>query len=105
MLPRIANETVTVLRAAQVTERGTTREDWAAITEKLLTGCIFQPGTSAETGTVHSSTATLFAPFEADVTSADRIRRAGLVYNIEGDPIRLGGTLNHTVLELKRNRG
>lgn len=105
MLPSLANETVDILRPAKVTERGTTREDWGQAEEKPLTGCLFQPGTSAENGTVLTTTGTLYAPPDADITSKDRVRRGGLVYDIEGDPIRYAGALGHTIIQLKRSRG
>lgn len=76
MLPSFAHETVTVLRPAMRSSRGTLVPDWQNASGHELTGCIVQlPSTSMDLDgrTQTQLTGTLYAPQGADVRAGDRI--------------------------------
>lgn len=106
-----ATQTVTVIRAAWVTERGDEIADWTAATEHAVSGCRFQPGSTSE---VHDnrdalvSSPVLFAPYDADLLARDRVRIDSTVYDVEGEPRRWQsptGALAHSEITLRRVDG
>jgi hypothetical protein len=106
-----ATDTVTVIRAARVTERGDEYLDWDDTTEHDIERCRWQPGGGSE---LHGrrdgivTEANLFAPLGADIDARDRIRFAGVVYDIDGPlkPWRSAtGALAHTEIALKIAEG
>lgn len=93
MLPSWCNDSVTVVRAPIVTERGRERRDWANATQATLHGCSLQPS-ATETAfdgaqrDPSESTATLICPYGADVRKGDRIVDAdGRSWLVDGVPM------------------
>lgn len=90
MVATFANDTITVIRPAEMRMRGTFVFDWDNATEHQVSGCSFQPaGTSLSMdGRVLGVTdgATCYCPYDADIQKGDRIRFEGLTYTINGAP-------------------
>lgn len=107
------NQTVTVIRAPLIAERGDQIRDWDNAVEHQVAGCRMQPQTGAEgTGERRADAVQLrwklFAPPGADIVEQDRVRRDGIVYEVAEyvqhwpSPT---GTLAHTEVVLQRWEG
>ena len=93
MLPSWCNDSVTVVRAPIVTERGREQRDWANARRFVVRGCSLQPSTT-ETSfdgarrDPSESTATLICPYGADVSKGDRVIDAdGRSWLVDGVPM------------------
>ena len=104
-------QTITRLRPTETTSRGSTIYDWSNPDELDIPNCSVQPsGTSlTQDGRVQGiqDGLTVYAPAGVDVRAGDRIRYAGNVYTINGDPLIWPGAvaLDHIQLNLQRWRG
>lgn len=104
-------QTITRLRPATITSRGSTIYDWSDPDELEIPNCSVQPASTSlsQDGRVQgiSDGLTVYAPAGADVRAGDRIRYAGNVYTINGDPLIWPGAvaLDHIQLNLQRWRG
>lgn len=104
-------QTITRLRPTETTSRGSTIYDWSNPDELDIPNCSVQPsGTSlTQDGRVQGiqDGLTVYAPAGVDVMAGDRIRYAGNVYTINGDPLIWPGAvaLDHIQLNLQRWRG
>lgn len=111
MLPSFCNQTVTRLRPATKTVRGSVVPDWEHASSKEINGVSMQPAsTSLSTdGRVLgiSDRYTLFAPPIADIKAGDRIVFNGKTYEIDGD-VRIQPSvlnLDHIEITLRRYNG
>ena len=112
MLPSFCRQTVTRVRPATATSRGSTVPDWTNATTKEIKGCSMQPaGTSlSQDGRVLGimDGFTCFMPADADVQAGDRIVFGSDTYEINGE-IRewpsATGALDHIELNLVRYAG
>lgn len=84
-------ETVTRLRAPLISDPysgSATKRDWANAAARSIDDCAVDPGGSVETRTVNRepvvTTPTLYAPFDADVLTGDRIVSASGKWDVEG---------------------
>ena len=89
-LPSWANDTVTRLRAGTIERRGSVEPDWSNPSELDIPGCSVQPASTSlsQDGRVLgiSEGYTCYLPPGSDVKAGDRIRWAGNVYTITGEP-------------------
>lgn len=105
------NQTVTVIRPAWVNERGTLIPDWGNVTEHTVTGCRVQPAAGDEVHGLRDAVINrwnLYAPPAADIEATDRVRYAGIVYDVEGEIRRWPsptGFLANTQATLQRVEG
>lgn len=111
MLPSFCNQTVTRIRPATKTVRGSVVPDWENAKSKEINGVSMQPAsTSLSTdGRVLgiSDRYTLFAPPIADIKAGDRIVFDGKTYEIDGD-VRIQPSvlnLDHIEITLRRYNG
>ena len=112
MLPSFCRQTVTRVRPATTTSRGSTVPDWTNATTKDIKGCSMQPaGTSlSQDGRVLGimDGFTCFMPADADVQAGDHIVFGSDTYEINGE-IRewpsATGALDHIELNLVRYAG
>ena len=91
MLPSFATETVTRLRPAVGTARGTTFRDWSNATSQSINGCCVQPDSTSSDFTDRANsvlTYTLWAPVDADVLKGDRITAQGRTFDVIGVPFK-----------------
>ena len=109
MVPSWCRQTITRIRPGTKTERGSTVFDWANATEKTISGCSVQPGSTSlnEDGRVLgiSDGYTAYLPPNADVQAGDRIRYNGETYEIRGDIrpwMSATGACDHILLNLMR---
>ena len=89
MLPSFATETVTRIRPATATDRGSTYRDWSNATTKTIDGCHVQPDSTSSDFTDRAQsqlTYTLWAPVTADVEKGDRIVAQGRTFDVVGVP-------------------
>lgn len=90
MLPRWANQTITVTRASLVTASKRVERDWANAQTHTIDGCLVNStSTSRDFGdrsAVVSVDNLLLAPIDADVEDGDRIDWGGRTYVIDGVP-------------------
>lgn len=113
MLPSFCNQTVTRIRPATKTVRGSVVPDWDAekVNTKTISGCSMQPATTSLStdGRVLgiSDTYTLFAPPDADIQAGDRITYDAKTYEIDGDVRVHPSALNleHIEITLRRYNG
>ena len=111
MLPSFCKDTVTRVRPATKTVRGSDIPDWDNASRKGIMGCSMQPATTSlsEDGRVLGITDlyTLFAPPNADIKAGDRIEYNNKVYEIDGDVRVFPGALRlaHIEVTLRRNNG
>lgn len=113
MLPSFCNQTVTRIRPATKTVRGSTVPDWdtSKVNTKTISGCSMQPATTSLStdGRVLgiSDTYTLFAPPTADIKAGDRISYNANTYEIDGDVRVQPSALNleHIEITLRRYNG
>ena len=111
-LPSFCRETVAVLRAPLVDQRGTKVRDWTKAVEHFVTGCSVQfSSTSTDRGEPRdavSSSATLYAPPGADVATGDRVSCAFGEFWVEGQPmprVSPTGAVSHVECPLARWEG
>lgn len=113
MLPSFCRDTVTRIRPAAKTVRGTVIPDWdpSKVSTKNIDGCSMQPASTSlsEDGRILGITDkyTLFAPPDADIQAGDRIQYKTKTYTIDGD-IRIqpsAGRLEHIEIGLRRYDG
>ena len=103
-----ATETLTRLRAPQVIDHGSLVSDWDNATTAALPDWTVQPSASAEDLQNRQADRvdwTAIGPYEADVTSADRIRLPSGDYSVIGEPERWKsptGRISSTKLLLQR---
>ena len=113
MLPSFCNQTVTRIRPATKTVRGSIVPDWdeSKVNKIDVSGCSMQPAsTSLSTdGRVLgiSDRYTLFAPSNADIVAGDRIAFNSKIYEIDGDVRVQPSVLNleHIEITLRRYNG
>lgn len=111
----LMQDTVTVIRAAMVTDRYGNAVP-GSTTETDVTGCaVVPPGARLSTtggaevvyqrDTVESEMI-LMAPLETDILPTDRVRHAGTTYDVDGQPSRFAMTnLRHVAVRLKSVTG
>lgn len=112
MLPSWATDTVTILRPATTTSRGTTIPDWTRATETSVSGCSVQPAATSlsQDGRVLGIEDgwTAYVPPGTDVKEGDRVRWNGELYAINGAPrawTSPTGRVAHIALNLRRWSG
>lgn len=112
MLPSWATDTVTILRPATTTSRGTTIPDWTHATETSVSGCSVQPAATSlsQDGRVLGIEDgwTAYVPPGTDVREGDRVRWNGELYTINGAPRAWAsptGRVAHLALNLRRWSG
>lgn len=104
-------QTITRIRPATKTLRGSTVYDWDDVEELEIPECSVQPASTSlsQDGRVQGITdgLTVYAPEDIDVKAGDRIRYNGAVYTINGDPLVWPGVarMQHVQLNLLRWRG
>lgn len=104
-------QSIVRIRPGTKTERGSVVPDWSNAEELTIEGCSVQPSSTSlsQDGRVLGvqDGLTVHAPIDADVKAGDRIRYAGNVYTINGDPLIWPGAvaLDHIQLNLQRWRG
>ena len=109
MLPSWATDTVTRLRAAVITQRGSEIPDWTNPDSLEITGCSMQPAgtTLTQDGRIQGTSDgyTCYLPPGADVLAGDRIQYNGKTYAIIGEPRAWAsptGRVSNTQLQLER---
>lgn len=111
MLPSFAKQTVTRIRPATTTVRGSRVPDWSNPSRKVISGCSVQPASTdlSQDGRVLGilDGMTCYMPENADVQEGDRIEFDGNVYTIDGSPRvwPTAGNLAHKQLRLLRWSG
>ena len=89
-LPSWANDTVKRIRPGTIERRGSIEPDWEHATEKEISGCSMQPGstTLSQDGRVLgiSDGYTCYMPPGSDVTAGDKIVFNNLDYQVIGEP-------------------
>jgi len=112
MLPNWASDTVTILRPAETTSRGSTIFDWARATQTTVNGCSVQPASTSlsQDGRVLGIADgwTAYIPPETDVKAGDRVAFNGDIYEINGEPRKWkspSGKVTHIQLNLQRWSG
>jgi hypothetical protein len=104
-------QTITRVRPVYTTERGDQVADWTNATTTDLTGWRLQPLVGEELLGLRDAVTRrwkAFGPPGVDVTELDRIRYAGVEYEVDGFVQRWPsptGVLAHTELILKRVEG
>jgi hypothetical protein len=115
------NQTITVIRASRIEERGDEILNWDAASEWDIDGCRLQPmateevqftgSVASEGGTARSAIVTrwkVFGPVGADIAPLDRARYVDDVYDVEGQIGRWPSpseALAHTEFVLRRVEG
>lgn len=82
-------DTITVLRPAQVSSRGTTVPDWAHATSSYVYNCSVQDMRTSMTLDGRQQTdvdAQVFAPVGSDIQAGDRVTHGGRTYAVVGEP-------------------
>jgi hypothetical protein len=112
MRPFFAKETITRLRYPTRQDGGVTVPDLDAAPDELaITRCWLEPIQSDEQsdGRLAVSTGYLVdAPAGADITEADQVRYRDIVYDVDGDPLRVPsptGVLDSVRLTIQRWEG
>ena len=103
MLPTFCRETITVLRAPTIEERGSSVRDWASAESHTVAGCSVQ--VSSSIGTIEeregaAETVSILAPPCADIRKGDRVECSAGKLAIVGEPYQVRsatGSLSHTV--------
>lgn len=109
-------DTITIVRAPQVADRyGDTSQDWDNATERDSAGWWVSPvsGGPEQVGNLADREAltrrrVASGPIDADVQAADRVRAAGVLYDVEGEPLPQRsptGALDHLYVQLVRVEG
>lgn len=89
MLPSFCQESITVLRAQTVTDRGSEIKDWSNAESFIVSGCSVQISSSdfSYLGRENNhDTFTLYAPMNADIQAEDRVIYNGETYLISSVP-------------------
>lgn len=93
MRPSFARETITRLRYPLVDDHGAQRVDYDAVPgEEQIGRCWLEPTGSQENADGRSAVLTGYtvdAPWDADLTAADRVRYAGVVFDVDGQPLKV----------------
>lgn len=111
MLPSFARQTVTRLRPATKTIRGSAVPDWDHVDSLEISGCSVQPAATdlSQDGRVLGilDGMTAYMPPGSDVREGDRIEYDGNVYTIDGVPRvwPTAGNLAHVQCALRRWSG
>jgi len=112
MLPSFCKDTITVLRAATVSSRGSTVLDWSNPTSTTVTGCSVQPSASTRDfdGRVVqvSEDWTLYAPVGSAIDAGDRVVWNGATFEVDGAPMPWTsptGRVSHMWARLREWRG
>lgn len=113
MLPSWCEDTITVLRAPWVSQRGTKVRDWGSAEPHEVSGCSVQPSTTATADPSARALSTsvgavAYCPPGADVEAGDRIVFDGATYDVEGEPLRVRspfGGCDHMLVNLTARRG
>ena len=111
MLLKMWHTTITRIRPATKTERGSTVYDWENATTLDINECLVQPSDTilSQDGRVLgiSDGLTVCAPVDADIQAGDRIQFHDRIYTINGDPLLWVDVkkLEHMKLYLERWRG
>lgn len=113
MLPSWCGDTITVLRAPLVSQRGAKVRDWANAETHDITGCSLQLASSATQdayGRLESvaTFGTILCPPGADVKAGDRVRFDGQTFEINGEPFAKRspfGNCDHVRLTVTARRG
>lgn len=107
-----ATETITCLRAPLVTDvYGNQVFDWDDAVEVDVAECTVQPAPAPEANEGKSRDAVtrrwfVAGPPGADIIATDRVRRAGVVYEVDGAPLQYTtGVADHCELWLADVRG
>lgn len=113
MLPWLADQTVTRLRATSSTDGyGDASANWTSPSSLDIAGCSVQPMIGEEILANRDAIVSRwqwFGPYDADVTGRDRIRFDSVVYEIDGsvqkwrDPT--GSGLDHLTAILRAANG
>jgi hypothetical protein len=106
--PSFARETITRLRYPLVDDHGTARVDYdSPPAEDPVDRCWLEPTGSQEVGDGRAAVLTGYtvdAPWEADITAADRVRYGGVLFDVDGQPLKVPsptGALRSTRLALR----
>lgn len=115
------NQTITVIRADRIDERGDEVLDWDSADEWDIEGCTLQPMATEEvrfTGSVETEGGTarravvtrwkVFGPYDADLDPQDRVRYRDVEYDVEGQVQRWPsptGALEHMECQIRRVDG
>lgn len=90
MLHSWCNDSITILRPATTTSRGSTIYDWTRATQTNVSGCSVQPASTSlsQDGRVLGITdgLTAYVPPGTDVKAGDRIVFNSETYTINGEP-------------------
>lgn len=112
MLPSWASDSITILRPATTTSRGSTISDWTRATSTNVGGCSVQPASTSlsQDGRVLGIADgwTAYIPPGTDVKAGDRIVYNGETYTINGEPrawTSPTGRVTHIQLNLQRWSG
>lgn len=111
MLLSMWHTTITRIRPATTTERGSTVYDWENATTLDIGECLVQPSETmlSQDGRVLgiSDGLTVCAPLDADIQAGDRIQYDGRTYVINGAPLLWKDVkkLEHMKVYLERWRG
>lgn len=104
-------DSVTIIRPNYVTERGDLVKSWTGATEHTETGWRVQPLVGDEVLGDRDAVVRRWkglGPPAADITEMDRVRHAGIVYEVDGAVQRWPsptGLLAHTEVTLKLVEG
>jgi len=112
-LPSWCNDTITVMRAPWVSERGTKVRDWPKAREHAVCGCSVQYSDTASLDRAHraqavATSAVVYCPPGADVEAGDRILHGGATFEVEGEPIEAKspfGGCDHIRVNVTARRG
>lgn len=112
MLPSWCTQTITRLRPAEKTSRGSTVYDWSNPCELIIKGCSVQPASTglSQDGRVLgiSEGYTVYCPPGSDIKAGDRIVYEGNTYTINGEPKAWAGAtgrVSHVQINIERWRG
>ena len=113
MLPSWCSDTITVLRAPWVSQRGTKGGYWGNAVPHEVEGCSVQPAstfTADPQGRGLSTTlqGVVYCPPGADVQAGDRIEFDGSTFDVDGEPMRVRspfGGCNHIVVSITARKG
>lgn len=108
----IGKQTITRIRATTTTDRhGNAVRDWGTAAELMIRRCAVEPGAPQEYLLGRDADRIAFfvmAPLSADVVSSDRIRYAGRVYEVSGEPAPWpsdSGRLDYLAIVLQKWEG
>lgn len=92
MVGSFANDTITRVRPATKSVRGSDIPDWDNASSLSIAGCSVQPSSTSlsQDGRVLgvSDGMTCYCPYDADIQAGDRVQFEGLTYTVIGEPRR-----------------